>query len=88
MLTGAYVEISVGPPLKAKLDAEKKRGTLILMSTDDLPWINDGFRASWGKAACKAGITGITFNDTRGTAVTRLAVVGCTRAADCDDHRP
>ena len=28
----------------------------------------------------KAGIAGITFHDLRGTAVTRLAVVGCTEA--------
>ena len=28
----------------------------------------------------KAGISGLTFNDLRGTAVTRLALVGCTEA--------
>jgi integrase len=77
--TGTYVEIPVAASLKAVLDAEKKmRGTLILMSTDDLPWTNDGFRASWGKAVKKAGITGITFNDTRRSAVTRLAVAECS----------
>jgi integrase len=31
-------------------------------------------------AARKAGIVGITFHDLRGTAVTRLAIVGCTEA--------
>lgn len=76
--TGTYVEIPVAAPLKAVLDAEKRRGTVILMSSDDLPWTNFGFRASWGKAVKKAGITGISFNDTRGSAVTRLAVAGCT----------
>jgi hypothetical protein len=40
----------------------------------------DGFRASWGKACDKAGIVALTFNDLRGTAVTRLALVGCTEA--------
>ena len=31
--------------------------------------------------ACKkAGIVGVTFNDLRGTAVTRLALVGCSEA--------
>ena len=44
------------------------------------PWTPDGFRASWGKACIKAGISGLTFNDLRGTAVTRLALVGCTEA--------
>ena len=39
-----------------------------------------GFQASWSIAARKAGIVGVTFNDLRGTAVTRLALVGCTEA--------
>ena len=55
-------------------------GPIILTSTDGRPWTPDGFRASWGKACKKAGITGVTFNDLRGTAVTRLALVGCTEA--------
>jgi hypothetical protein len=55
-------------------------GPIILTSTDARPWTPDGFRASWGKACKKAAIAGITFNDLRGTAVTRLALVGCTEA--------
>ena len=51
------------------------------------PWTPDGFRASWGKACKKAAIAGVTFNDLRGTAVTRLALVGCTEARDRDHHR-
>lgn len=79
--TGARVVIPVGAPLKAALDATRKRGPIILTSTDARPWTPDGFRASWGKACKKAGITtGLTFNDLRGTAVTRLALVGCTEA--------
>src|SRR5262249_39858687 len=78
--TGARVEIPVGAPLKAALDATPKRGPIILTSTDQRPWTPDGFRASWGKACKKAGIADVTFNDLRGTAVTRLALVGCTEA--------
>ena len=78
--TGARVEIPVGAPLKAALDATVKRGPIILTSTDKRPWTPDGFRASWGKACKKAGIADVTFNDLRGTAVTRLALVGCTEA--------
>jgi integrase len=47
---------------------------------DGSPWTPDGFRASWAKACTKAGIVGVTFNDLRGTAVTRLAIAGCTEA--------
>ena len=40
----------------------------------------DGFRASFGKATAKAKIEGVTFNDLRGTAVTRLALAEATEA--------
>jgi integrase len=53
---------------------------MILTSTDDRPWTSSGFRASWRKACAKAGIVGVTFNDLRGTAVTRLALAECTEA--------
>jgi integrase len=80
--TGARVSIPVGTPLKAVLDdlAKVKHGPIILTSTDKRPWTSDGFRSSWGKACEKAGIVGVTFNDLRGTAVTRLALAGCTEA--------
>src|SRR5215475_11602331 len=76
----ARVSIPVGTPLKAALDATAKRSTLILVSSDDKPWTPDGFHSSWRKACKKAGIDGVTFNDLRGTAVTRLALAECTEA--------
>jgi integrase len=78
--TGARVVIKVGAPLKAALDAAPKRSTIILANRDGKPWTSDGFRASWGKACKAAGVIGVTFNDLRGTAVTRLALVGATEA--------
>ncbi len=78
--TGARVMIPVGTPLKAALDATPKRSTVILTSTDNKPWTEDGFRSSWRKACAAAGVVGLTFHDLRGTAVTRLAVAGCTEA--------
>ncbi|HEY4901296.1 MAG TPA: tyrosine-type recombinase/integrase [Terriglobales bacterium] len=78
--TGARVVIPVGAPLKAALDAAAKRSTIILTTIDGTPWTADGFRASWGKACSKAGVVGVTFNDLRGTAVTRLAMAQCTEA--------
>jgi integrase len=76
------VTIPVGAPLKEALDAaaRRKRSTVILTTMEGTPWTSDGFRASWGKAIKKAGVIGVTFNDLRGTAVTRLALVGCTEA--------
>jgi integrase len=78
--TRSRVVIPVGAPLKAALDTAPRRSTLILVSTDDRPWTSDGFRASWRKACAIAGVTGLTFHDLRGTAVTRLALAGCTEA--------
>jgi integrase len=78
--TGMRVIIPVGAPLKTALDAAAKRSTIILANSDGKPWTPDGFRASWGKACKRAGISGVTFNDLRGTAVTRLALAECTEA--------
>jgi integrase len=77
---GARVVIPVGAPLKAALDATPKRSPVILTTAEGTPWTPDGFRASWGKACKRAGVTGVTFHDLRGTAVTRLAIAGCTEA--------
>jgi integrase len=87
-----HVIIPVGAPLKAMLAATPRRSEFILLNSDGRPWTEDGFRSSWAKGCKKAGIgkaiakaTGNldadrTFHDLRGTAVTRLAVVGCTEA--------
>jgi len=76
--TGARVVIPVGAPLKAMLDATPKRSTLVLVNSDGQPWSPDGFRSSWRKACAAAGVIGVTFHDLRGTAVTRLALAGCS----------
>jgi integrase len=76
--TGARVVIPVGAPLKAMLDKTKKQSTVILVNSDGQPWTPDGFRVSWRKACAKAGVVGVTFHDLRGTAVSRLALAGCT----------
>lgn len=78
--TGARVQVPVGSPLKAALDADRGKAGPILLNSDGEPWTADGFRSSWRKACAAAGIVGVTFNDLRGTAVTRLALAGCTEA--------
>ena len=76
------VTIPVGQPLKAALDATKSAGrlaTTILTNTRGRPWTEDGFRASWAKAFERSGLAAdLHFHDLRGTAVTRLALAGCT----------
>jgi integrase len=76
------IVIPVGAPLKIVLDArrpEKAEGA-ILRNTYGNPWTSDGFRASWGTAfdRAKLGDADLHFRDLRGTAVTRLALSGCT----------
>jgi integrase len=77
---GARVVIKVGAPLKLALDSVPKLSPIILTTAEGKPWTPDGFRASWGKACKRAGVVGVTFHDLRGTAVTRLAIAGCTEA--------
>ena len=72
--------VPVGAPLKAALDSIGGKAGKVLLNSDGMPWTEDGFRSSWRKACIAAGIIGLTFNDLRGTAVTRLALAGCTEA--------
>jgi integrase len=78
--TGRRVVIRVGAPLKLALDAAAKRSTIMLTNSEGKPWTSDGFRASWRKACTAAGIVGVTFNDLRGTGVTRLALAEASEA--------
>lgn len=88
--TGARVIVPVGAPLKAALEEAKRklaeikegkpRALTILATEGSTPWTESGFRASWRKACAKAGVVGVTFHDLRGTAVTRLALAGCSEA--------
>ena len=45
-----------------------------------MAWEQNAFRKAWGDACRKAKITGLTFHDLRGTAVTRLAEAECSAA--------
>ena len=71
--------IPVGSPLKAMLDAMPRQSDEHLpLNSDGQPWTEDGFCSSWRKECKRRGIVGVTFNDLRGTAVTRLALVECS----------
>lgn len=76
--TGKRMAIPVGAPLKAALNSARRRGALMLLTSDGEKWTPDGFRSSFNKARKAAGIHGVTFHDLRGSAVTRLARAGAT----------
>jgi integrase len=80
--TGKRVTIPVGAPLKKWLDARRSTADSampILVNSRGEAWTPDGFRTSWGKAFIKSGIDDdLRFHDLRGTALTRLALAGCT----------
>lgn len=75
---GKAVKVPVGGPLRVALNAAPKRSPIILTNTKGRAWTSDGFRTSWGKLVGRAKIEDLTFHDLRGSAVTRLAVAGCT----------
>ncbi|OYU37404.1 MAG: integrase [Pseudorhodobacter sp. PARRP1] len=79
---GRRVNIPVGGELRTALDiaAKAKTAVTILTTTNGTPWTSDGFRTSWGKIVAKAKVSGLTFHDLRGTAVTRFALGGCSEA--------
>ena len=68
--------------MKSVLDsaAKVKTAVTILTTTNRTTWTSDGFRTSWSKIVAKAKVTGLTFHDLRGTAVTRFAPCGCSEA--------
>ena len=74
--------------LKVLLDDTERRSPLILTNSYGRPWTSDGLRTSWSKACARAGVTGLTFHDLRGSAVVRLALARGDRAANRDLHRP
>ena len=76
--TGRRVRIPATDRLKAALASTQRRAVTILTTLRGRAWTSDGFRTSWAKACAAAQITGLTFHDLRGTAVTRLALAGCT----------
>lgn len=79
--TKARVAVPIATPIRTMLDEMRTRmgnSLTILTNTRGKPWTGDGFRTSWAKACKKAGIVGLTFHDLRGTAVTRLALSGCS----------
>lgn len=74
--TKSRVLVPMGP-LADVLRSQSGSGA-ILRNSRGGAWTSDGFNSSWRKCCAKAGITDLTFHDLRGTAITRMALAGCT----------
>lgn len=77
------VAVEISPILRPYLKEARAqtRSTTILTRDDGLPWDSkgNGFRAAWRDAAKAAGVSGVTFNDLRGTFITRRLAEGWSR---------
>lgn len=74
--------------LKAKVTPLKLADETICLNSEGEPWTEgkagyNGFISSFKKARKLAGLEGVSFSDLRGTAVTRLALAGCTVPEIC-----
>jgi integrase len=72
----------------AKISPLHLEDEMICLNSEGEPWREgragyNGFISSFKKAKAEAGIQGINFSDLRGTAVTRLALAGCTVPEIC-----
>ncbi|WP_312939565.1 tyrosine-type recombinase/integrase [Agrobacterium pusense] len=74
--TSARVFVPMGQ-LAPILSSQRGNGA-ILRNSRGAAWTSDGFNTSWRKCCEKAGIVDLTFHDLRGTAITRMALAGCT----------
>jgi integrase len=76
--TKTHVVIPVATSLATSLDAAPRSASTILVGGLGKPLTSAGFRTLWRIACNKADIHDVTFHDLRGTAVTRLALAGCS----------
>ncbi|MEL6284585.1 MAG: tyrosine-type recombinase/integrase [Pseudomonadota bacterium] len=75
--TGARVRIPLGAPIKDILEVAPKRAVTVLTNSKGQPWKASSFQTAWQRAMRNSNLSGLTFHDLRGTAVTRLAQAGC-----------
>ena len=76
--TDMPVTIPVATRLKLELSATPRVSPIILVNSRGHPWKPNSFSKMFHEAALKAGITELTFHDTRGSCITRLALAGCS----------
>jgi integrase len=62
------------------LDATPRVCPVIVTTSEGRPWGTNSFQVGWARACRRVGVVGLTFHDLRCTAITRLALAGCTEA--------
>lgn len=69
--TGARVRVMAAPAILPILEEAKAKGRQrVLVNSFGQNWTSSGFRASWRKEMKRLKISGVTFHDLRGTAIT------------------
>jgi integrase len=76
--TGRHIIVPATDRLRLALDTTPRRAVTICATSRGTSWTRDGYQTAFDRAKRTAKITGRTFHDFRGTAVTRLAEAGCT----------
>lgn len=76
--TRKLVSLPIGAPLAAHLSATPRKGIVLLLGERGAPFTTNWFSQSFGRAVRAAGLKGLTFLDTRRSAVVNLAEAGCT----------
>jgi integrase len=76
--TKKLVSLPIGAPLASYLAATPRSGIVILLGERGAPFTTNWFSQSFGRAVRVAGLKGLTFLDTRRTAVVNLSEAGCT----------
>jgi integrase len=75
---GKRVLIPITDRIRDVLAEIPKRSPIVLTSSSKRPWTDTGMRSSFDRAKKRAKISGLTWHDFRGTAVTRLYNSGLT----------
>lgn len=76
--TGKLVSLPIGAPLAEYLTQVPKAGIVIMLGERGAPYTTNWFSQSFGRAVRACQLEGLTFLDTRRTAVVNLAEAGST----------
>lgn len=69
--TGARVRVTAAADIMPVLrEAKEEKRQRVLVNSFGQNWTSSGFRASWRKEMARLDISGVTFHDLRGTAIT------------------